>query len=86
MHKIANTLDKLPKRVHHKAKDTRHEIMYAPDRKSALADIKRFTQEFEAKYPKAIESDCSTVQGPNQAEQRSRFSQDGVIDGLQARM
>ena len=32
-----------------------HEIMYAPDRQSAVEDIERFCQEFEAKYPKAVE-------------------------------
>jgi putative transposase len=51
---IANILDKLPKRVQPRAKDMLHEIMYAPDRQSALEDIERFSQEFEAKYPKAV--------------------------------
>jgi transposase-like protein len=55
VHKIANILDKLPKRVQPRAKDMLHEIMYAPDRQSALEDIERFTQEFQAKYPKAVE-------------------------------
>jgi putative transposase len=55
VHKIANILDKLPKRVQPRAKDMLHEIMYAPDRQSALEDIERFSQEFEAKYPKAVE-------------------------------
>jgi putative transposase len=55
VHKIANVLDKLPKRVQPRAKDMLHEIMYAPDRQSALEDIERFCQEFEAKYPKAVE-------------------------------
>jgi len=32
-----------------------HEIMYAPDRQSAKEDIERFAQEFQAKYPKAVE-------------------------------
>ena len=54
VHKIANVLDKLPKRVQPRAKDMLHEIMYAPDRKSALEDIECFSQEFEAKYPKAV--------------------------------
>jgi len=54
VHKIANILDKLPKRVQPRAKDMLHEIMYAPDRQSALEDIERFSQEFEAKYPKAV--------------------------------
>jgi len=55
VHKIANVLDKLPKRVQPRAKDMLHEIMYAPDRQSALEDIEHFSQEFEAKYPKAVE-------------------------------
>jgi putative transposase len=55
VHKNANVLDKLPKRVQPRAKDMLHEIMYAPDRQSALEDIERFSQEFEAKYPKAVE-------------------------------
>jgi transposase-like protein len=55
VHKIANILDKLPKRVQPRAKDMLHEIMYAPDRQSALEDVERFAQEFRAKYPKAVE-------------------------------
>jgi transposase-like protein len=55
VHKIASILDKLPKRVQPRAKDMLHEIMYAPDRQSALQDVERFAQEFEAKYPKAVE-------------------------------
>jgi transposase-like protein len=55
VHKIANVLDKLPKRVQPRAKDMLHEIMYAPDRPSARQDIERFSQEFQAKYPKAVE-------------------------------
>jgi transposase-like protein len=56
VHKIANVLDKLPKRVQPRAKDMLHEIMRAPDRQSALKDIERFSQEFEAKYPKAVDT------------------------------
>jgi transposase-like protein len=55
VHKNANVLDKLPKRVQPRAKDMLHEIMYAPDRQSAQEDIERFSQEFETKYPKAVE-------------------------------
>jgi putative transposase len=55
VHKNANVLDKLPKRVQPRAKDMLHEIMYAPNRQSALEDIERFSQEFAAKYPKAVE-------------------------------
>jgi len=56
VHKIANVLDKLPKRVQPRAKDMLHEIMRAPDRQSALQDIERFSREFEAKYPKAVDA------------------------------
>ena len=49
VHKIANVLDKLPKRVQPRAKDMLHEIMYAPDRPGARQDIERFSQEFQAK-------------------------------------
>jgi transposase-like protein len=55
VHKIANVLDKLPKRVQSRAKDMLHEIMYAPDRASAIEDIQRFVHEFQAKYSKAVE-------------------------------
>ena len=40
MHKIANVLDKLPKRLQARAKEKLHEIMYAPDRKSAREEIR----------------------------------------------
>jgi transposase-like protein len=33
-----------------------HEIMKAPDRQSALEDISRFSEEFAARYPKAVET------------------------------
>jgi transposase-like protein len=56
VHKIANVLDRLPKRVQPRAKDMLHEIMRAPDRQSALEDIERFSQEFEAKYSKAVDT------------------------------
>ena len=56
VHKIANVLDKLPKRVQPRAKDTLHEIMRAPDRHSALEEIERFSQDYQAKYPKAVDT------------------------------
>jgi transposase-like protein len=56
VHKIANVLDKLPKRIQPRAKDMLHEIMRAPDRQSALEDMERFSQEFEVKYPKAVDT------------------------------
>ncbi len=55
VHKIANVLDKLPKRLQARAKAMLHEIMRAPDRQSAEEDIVRFREEFEARYPKAVE-------------------------------
>jgi len=55
-HKIANVLDKLPKRLQPRAKGMLHEIMNAPDRQSAVEDITRFAEEFAARYPKAVES------------------------------
>jgi transposase-like protein len=55
VHKIANVLDKLPKRVQPRAKEMLHEIMRAPDRASAVEDMDRFSKEFEAKYPQSVE-------------------------------
>jgi putative transposase len=52
-HKLANVLDKLPKRLQPRAKAMLHEIMYAPDRQTALEEIARFSQEYGARYPKA---------------------------------
>jgi putative transposase len=55
-HKIANVVDKLPKRLQPRAKDMLREIMRAPDRESALEDMARFSEEFSARYPKAVET------------------------------
>jgi putative transposase len=55
VHKIANVLDKLPKRLQPRAKTILHEIMRAPDRHSAEEEIERFVEDFEARYPKATE-------------------------------
>jgi transposase-like protein len=54
VHKIANVLDKLPKRLQARAKEMLHEIMQAPDQKGAQEGLRSFTTEFEAKYPKAV--------------------------------
>lgn len=56
VHKIANVLDKLPKRLQPRAKMMLHEIMRAPDRQSAEQEIDRFVEDFETRYPKA--TDC----------------------------
>lgn len=56
VHKIANVLDKLPKRLQPKAKKALHEIMNAPTRKAAKEAIGDFRDEYDAKYPKAVTS------------------------------
>ena len=56
VHKIANVLDKLPKRLQARAKSMLHEIMQAPDRKSAKEEVAHFVEEFKVRYPKAV--DC----------------------------
>ena len=55
-HKLANVLDKLPKRLQTKAKEQLHEIMYASDRASALEEIAVFGKEYSVRYPKAVET------------------------------
>jgi transposase-like protein len=55
-HKLANVLDKLPKRLQLRAKEMLREIMYAPDRDSALEEIAIFSEEYGARYPKAVET------------------------------
>ena len=52
-HKLANVLDKLPKRLRPRAKRALREVMYAPTRAAAEQAIGAFVTEFEAKYPKA---------------------------------
>lgn len=58
VHKIANVLDKLPKKLQPKAKELLHEMMYAPDEKYCLSQMKLFEKQYLAKYPKAV--DCLT--------------------------
>jgi transposase-like protein len=58
VHKIANVLDKLPKRLQPRAKSHLHEIMGAQDQATALEELARFQEEYAAKYPKAV--DCLT--------------------------
>lgn len=53
VHKLANVLDKLPKRLQPRAKAALHEIMNAPTRADAEKGIKAFKAEYEEKYPKA---------------------------------
>jgi transposase-like protein len=56
VHRIANVLDKLPKRLQGKAKEALHEVMYAESREAAQESIERFARDYEAKYPKAVAS------------------------------
>ena len=56
VHRIANVLDKLPKRQQPKVKAALRDIMRADSRKSAETDIQAFEEEYGAKYPKAVET------------------------------
>jgi transposase-like protein len=53
VHKIANVLDCLPKRVQPRAKSHLHEIMRAPTHATALEEMTLFQEEYQDKYPKA---------------------------------
>ena len=55
VHKIANVLDKLPKKLQPKAKELMREMMYAPDKEYCLDQMELFKKEYDAKYPKAVE-------------------------------
>ncbi len=54
VHKTANCLDALPKRLQPRAKTLLHEIAEAPTRADARKALERFRGEFDAKYPKAV--------------------------------
>ena len=56
VHRIANVLDKLPRRLQPRAKRALHAMMYADTRAACLAEIGAFVAEYAAKYPKAVES------------------------------
>ncbi|MBN2898780.1 MAG: IS256 family transposase [Clostridia bacterium] len=53
VHKIANVLDKLPKKLQAQAKKVLHEIMRAPDRTEAGIQLKLFKDLFSDKYVSA---------------------------------
>lgn len=55
VHKTANILDKLPRRVQPDAKKLIHEMYLSPTRKDALDAFAEFQKRYEAKYPKAVE-------------------------------
>jgi putative transposase len=54
VHKIANVLDALPRRLQPGAKTPLHEMMEAPSRSDARQALERFREQFDAKYPKAV--------------------------------
>jgi hypothetical protein len=56
VHRLANVLDKLPKRLQPKAKQALHAIMEAPTCAEAEQGIDAFAAEYDAKYPKAVAS------------------------------
>ena len=55
VHKTANVLDNLPKRLQSQAKDKLHQIWMASTRQDAGDAFELFVQTYEAKYPKAVE-------------------------------
>jgi putative transposase len=55
VHKTANVLDKLPKRLRAEAKDKLHDIWMADTREHANQAFDLFRKTYEAKYPKATE-------------------------------
>ena len=52
---MGNVLDKLPKRLHPRAKRLLREAMYAETRSDCTRVLDALRQQFEAKYPKAVE-------------------------------
>ena len=55
VHKTANVLDKMAKPTQIDAKRMIHEMYMSPTKEKGLKAMKRFTQLYEAKYPKACE-------------------------------
>ena len=55
VHKTANVLDKLPKRLQPEAKQKLHDIWMADTRQHASEAFDLFLKTYEAKYPKAVE-------------------------------
>ena len=53
VHKTANVLDKLPKRLQPAAKQKLHDIYMADTRENANQDFDLFLETYQAKYPKA---------------------------------
>lgn len=55
VHKTANLLDKLPKRVQPHAKKMIHEMYLAPTKADAQLAYRAFVEHYQAKYPKACQ-------------------------------
>jgi putative transposase len=55
VHKTANVLDKLPKRLQAEAKEKLHQIWMADTREHAKQAFDLFVTTYQAKYPKAVE-------------------------------
>jgi putative transposase len=55
VHKTANVLNKLPKKLQGEAKGMLHEIWMASSRKNAQTAVEAFARTYRAKYPKAVE-------------------------------
>ena len=55
VHKTANVLDKLPKRLQPTAKEQLHQIWMVPTRSAAEQAFDTFLETYRAKYPKAVE-------------------------------
>jgi len=55
VHKTANVLDKLPKRLQAEAKDQVHQIWLAPTRREAERAFDHFVARYQVKYPGAVE-------------------------------
>ena len=54
VHKIANVLDKLPKRLRYTVKKLLHDMMYADTLEEANEHKKRFTSFLQIKHPEAV--------------------------------
>lgn len=56
VHKIANVLDKLPKKIQPKAKELLHDMMRSETKSDAASVLKQFKDIYEPKYPKAYKT------------------------------
>ena len=56
VHKLKNVLDKLPRRIHGRAKLALNEIIKAETRIQAEEALEKFASDYGAKYPKAVAS------------------------------